>query len=78
MIGNILTMNREEFDSFFNTQRRLFEKAKAILVESGINVDSIDSVEKVDENSVAVDFTFKWDSMYEKDSIILPVCKFLE
>ena len=70
-------MNREEFDSFFNTQRRLFEKAKAILSESG-DIDSIDSIEKVDENSVAVVFTFKWDSMYERDSTILPVCKFLE
>lgn len=71
-------MNQEEFDSFFNTQRQMFEKAKAILVESGVDVDSIDSIEKVDERIVVVDFTFKWNSVYEKDSIILPVCKFLE
>lgn len=56
----------------------MFEKAKAILDEDGLAVDSVDYIEKVDENIVVVRFTFKWDAVYEKDSIIIPTCKFLE
>ena len=75
-----MTMTREQFIGTLEQYRQVLEKAKDALARHGIEGDDIvvNEVSQHDGEQVYVAYTFLWDSMYERDSIFLPIDEFLE